>query len=250
MRVLRHDRLPDIYPLPDGLHFTPAMSCRAALDPALKIIETPMPYAERIGRSKLAVLRDGVRFLRIIVEIGVTYRPLRFLGLPGALLCLLACWYGVGLIAVYFAQGRHVPDWMIYRMAGISGFAAAGLSLLLTGLLAERMVELLSGRRRPHRWLVRVLDRVARPPTTLALGLVFLAASLYADRGAIFQYVTEGHLRAHWSFVMFGLFAVIVAFNLFCFAALDYLLGLFPEQMTRLCRFGGGQRGPAGTSGP
>jgi glycosyltransferase involved in cell wall biosynthesis len=236
MRVLRRSSLPAIYPIPDGLHFTPAMSCRAALDPALKIVEVPMPYRERVGRSKLSVVRDGLRFLRVICEIGVTYRPLRFLGVPGALLCLLAFGYGVGLVATYFAEARHIPDWMVYRMAAIAAFGAAGLSLVLTGILAERMVVLLQGSDREHTGLTRLLDRVARPPFTLALAGVLLAAGLYANRYAILEYVTQHRIYVHWSFVMFGLFAVLLAFNLLCFAALDYLLALFPEQMSRLRR--------------
>ncbi len=236
MRVLRRSSLPAIYPIPDGLHFTPAMSCRAALDPALKIVEVPMPYRERVGRSKLSVVRDGLRFLRVICEIGVTYRPLRFLGVPGALLCLLAFAYGVGLVVTYFAEARHIPDWMIYRMAGIAAFGAAGLSLVLTGILAERMVVLLQGSDREHTGLTRLLDRVVRPPFTLALAGVLLAAGLYANRYTILEYLTRHHIYVHWSFVMFGLFAVLLAFNLLCFAALDYLLALFPEQMSRLRR--------------
>ena len=64
MRVVRRSALPDLYPLPDGLHFTPAMSARALLEEKLTLVEVPMPYAERVGRSKLSVVRDGVRFLR------------------------------------------------------------------------------------------------------------------------------------------------------------------------------------------
>jgi glycosyltransferase involved in cell wall biosynthesis len=39
MRVIRRDALPQLYPLPDGLHFTPAMSARVIMDDRLKIVE-------------------------------------------------------------------------------------------------------------------------------------------------------------------------------------------------------------------
>ncbi len=39
MRVVRRTSLPSLLPLPDGLHFTPAMSARAMLSSDLKIIE-------------------------------------------------------------------------------------------------------------------------------------------------------------------------------------------------------------------
>jgi glycosyltransferase involved in cell wall biosynthesis len=163
MRVLRRSCLDALYPMPDGLHFTPAMSCRAALDPALKIVEVPMPYSERVGRSKLSV----------IGEIGLTYRPIRFLGVPGVLLCLLAIVYTIGFIVNYIHVG-YVNDWLIYRLAGITAFAAAGVSLLLTGVLAERMVALLNGRERHHGGPTRLLQRVARPSVALTSAVVLL----------------------------------------------------------------------------
>ena len=238
MRVLRRSCLDALYPMPDGLHFTPAMSCRAALDPALKIVEVPMPYSERVGRSKLSVIRDGLRFLRVIGEIGLTYRPIRFLGVPGVLLCLLAIVYTIGFIVNYIHVG-YVNDWLIYRLAGITAFAAAGVSLLLTGVLAERMVALLNGRERHHGGPTRLLQRVARPSVALTSAVVLLVAGVYANRHTLLQYLSTGHVYVHWSVVLFGLFAVVLAFSLLSFAALDFLVSLFPEQMGRLRRTGG-----------
>jgi hypothetical protein len=54
MRVIRRSALPDLYPLPAGLHFTPAMSARALLEGKLRLVELPMPYAERVGAFEAA----------------------------------------------------------------------------------------------------------------------------------------------------------------------------------------------------
>jgi glycosyltransferase involved in cell wall biosynthesis len=65
MRVFRRDVLDvlsAVTPLPDGLHLTPAMS-RRAISAGLRMTEVPIAYDERVGRSKLSVPRDGVRFL-------------------------------------------------------------------------------------------------------------------------------------------------------------------------------------------
>jgi glycosyltransferase involved in cell wall biosynthesis len=65
MRVFRRDVLDVLTaatPLPDGLHLTPAMS-RRAISAGLRMAEVPIAYDERVGRSKLSVPRDGVRFL-------------------------------------------------------------------------------------------------------------------------------------------------------------------------------------------
>ncbi len=77
MRVMRRSALKYLMPLPDGLHFTPAMSCNALLDQRMKICEVPVPYAERLGRSKLSVLKDGMRFLTVILLTGCFYNPIK-----------------------------------------------------------------------------------------------------------------------------------------------------------------------------
>jgi hypothetical protein len=56
MRVIRREALTKLEPLPDGLHFTPIMSLRA-MHEGLTLVEIPIPYAERVGRSKLSVAR-------------------------------------------------------------------------------------------------------------------------------------------------------------------------------------------------
>lgn len=82
-RVLRSDMLSYLYPLPDGLNFTPVMSTRA-MHEQMRVVEVPIPYLERVGRSKLSVVRDGMRFLNSILMTALTYNPTRIFGLIGA----------------------------------------------------------------------------------------------------------------------------------------------------------------------
>src|SRR5215510_6054584 len=81
-RVLRSDILSHLYPLPDGLNFTPVMSTRA-MHEQVRVVEVPIPYSERVGRSKLSVVRDGMRFLNSILMTALTYNPTRIFGLIG-----------------------------------------------------------------------------------------------------------------------------------------------------------------------
>ena len=53
-------------PLPDGLNLTPVMSTRAAHE-RVNVVELPIPYHDRVGRSHLSITRDGVRFLQTMV---------------------------------------------------------------------------------------------------------------------------------------------------------------------------------------
>ncbi|MEE9465738.1 MAG: glycosyltransferase family 2 protein, partial [Candidatus Neomarinimicrobiota bacterium] len=89
MRVIRRDALPRLYPLPDGLNFTPVMSTRATHD-NINWREVPIPYKERIGRSKLNVVRDGTRFLYTILWTAMLYNPVRLLGGIGLALVAIA----------------------------------------------------------------------------------------------------------------------------------------------------------------
>lgn len=94
MRIVRRSAYQKLRPLPDGLHFTPAMSARAQVDREsdLKLIEIDMPYHERTGESKLKVGKDGIRFLKIILKTAAIYRPLRLASVTaaGSLMMVLA----------------------------------------------------------------------------------------------------------------------------------------------------------------
>src|SRR5688572_19063616 len=139
MRVVRHGSLRDIYPLPDGLHFTPAMSARAILSRRVRIVEVDMPYSERSGESKLRVIEDGVRFLRVIVQTALLYRPARLLNACG----LAAIFVALALMTeptIYYQQHRSVAEWMIYRFVVSHMMATAGALLMTIGFLTTRMV--------------------------------------------------------------------------------------------------------------
>jgi glycosyltransferase involved in cell wall biosynthesis len=91
-RILKRDVLEKLYPLPDGLNFTPVMSTRA-LHEDIKMIEVPIRYEERDGESKLSVVHDGLRFLFSILGTASLYNPVRLLGalsLGAVLLAALA----------------------------------------------------------------------------------------------------------------------------------------------------------------
>jgi glycosyltransferase involved in cell wall biosynthesis len=141
MRVVRRSSLPLLYPLPDGMHFTPAMSARAILSPGLKILEQGMPYEEREGESKLRVIRDGLRFLRVITEAALLYRPSRPLGFLGALFILTA-FLLILPPGLYYLRHRHVLEWMIYRFVVCDLLTTSGTLLLVASYLSRRVVQM------------------------------------------------------------------------------------------------------------
>lgn len=141
MRAVRRSALAKLFPLPDGLHFTPAMSARAMLSDAVKIVEIDMPYEERAGESKLRVGKDGLRFLRVILEGAFLYRPSRPLALLGVAFFVAAAVLMIGP-SLFYAENRWVQPLMIYRFL-VSALLGVGSCLLLCGsYITERIVRL------------------------------------------------------------------------------------------------------------
>ncbi len=211
MRVVRRDALPRLMPLPDGLHFTPAMSARALLSGEMKVVETDMPYKEREGRSKLHVMRDGRRFLGTILRTAALYRPSRILGAFG----LLAFGVAVALFIApvsYYLQHHRLQEWMIYRFVVGNLLGLVGASLLCAGYIAGTTVDVLlfegRTRSRARAWATRALSGPLFWLTEAALLLVGGLLVL----PSFFDLVRTGATLTHWSrFIAMSLLYEIAA---------------------------------------
>ena len=138
MRIVRQAALARMLPLPTGLHFTPSKSARAILG-GLRIEEVPMPYAEREGRSKLSVARDGLRFLNTILSAALSIRPSRLLLPLVALLAVAALALSVGPTAHYL-QHQSLDEGMVYRFLFVALLADVGVAIFCGTLLAEHAI--------------------------------------------------------------------------------------------------------------
>lgn len=138
-RVLRREALAKLYPLPDGLNFTPVMSTRAMYED-VTVVEVPITYSERVGRSKLSVVRDGLRFLNTILMTALTYNPARIFGLVG-----------VGLVSLGFLstlwrtvsrstakrEDSQLVSWYVGLVLG-----SAGINIFSIGTVFNYIVSL------------------------------------------------------------------------------------------------------------
>src|SRR5919106_6143556 len=122
MRVFKREILEQIYPLPDGLNLTPVMSTRA-LHEGVNVGEVPIPYSERVGRSKLSVIRDGHIFLQSMVWTVLSYNPVRILGMIGAT--------GIGIALLVFVSI------VIARLQGITTLGPWGVVALFLALISS-----------------------------------------------------------------------------------------------------------------
>ena len=233
MRVVRRSALRNLYPLPIGLHFTPAMSARAMLSDATRIIELDMPYAEREGESKLRVVRDGLRFLGVIFENAVLYKPGRILA-SAAAVCLAV---GIALMLrplATYVRVRAVEDWMIYRFLVSS--LAGQISLLLLGasMVTARIAsiamheEVRAPQERLRKWL---RSAWFYPVITL---LVF-GGGVLVWPSAVELYRTGGtHL--HWSRFVVAMGCFNVAALLTVIWCIDRVLDLVESRVQHLSR--------------
>lgn len=217
MRLFARELLENLEPLPSGLHFTPAMTARAACMGA-KITETPIPYAERQGQSKLNVVADGLRFLRVILGIIFAYFPLRIFGPAGLCFAAIALGYGVYPVR-YYLEHRHLePDVMIYRLLTIVTLASCGLICLTFGGLAQRVADIVT--RRGSSLLENRLLREG----SVALGVLLALAGVLLNSRIILEYFSMGQISTHWIYVLTGSLFVICGTVL---AAFGVTLGLF-----------------------
>jgi glycosyltransferase involved in cell wall biosynthesis len=193
MRILRRDALRSLYPLPDGLDFTPAMSTRALYED-LKVVEVPIPYRERVGRSKLNVVKDGLRFTRSIMWPATLYNPVRIFGALGAMLFLAG--FLLGLPAVlFYLRTRTVPEDQIYRLFMVLILVVAGLNVMIFGLVARGLFNLLPGRRQLTRPLPR---RFAGTLAWSGLLMLVIGGTLIAPAGL--EWLETRHITYHWSY--------------------------------------------------
>jgi len=213
MRVLRREALARLLPLPDGLHFTPAMSARALMDGELRIVEIEMPYAERVGQSKLKVVRDGFRFLGVITNAAAFVRVSR-LTLPLIVLLLgVAAAVMAAPTAFYLAHSR-LEEWMFYRfaLAGMLGVIAS--SVLCATIVTEHVSALTLlqyadfGSRTRGLWRYENLQLLSAGACVLALIGVWLNAPGFLD------WLKTGHTTIHWSRVMAGVFSGLLLVQL------------------------------------
>lgn len=227
MRIVRRRSLPRLMPLPDRLHFTPAMSARAILSTELRIAEVEIPYHERAGHSKLRVGRDGLRFLQVIAQAALLYRPFRPLAMAGVVCGVIA----LALIArptIYYLEHRSVLEWMIYRFVVSSLMATSACLLLGAAYLTRKIVGIVLSER------VRVVPARVRAVVFLVVPLVLFVVGGWLVMPSFLELVRSGSTYEHWSrFIAMSCLAscglILVVTGVF-----DYCLDLLGARVAHL----------------
>ena len=141
MRVFKKEVLEKIYPLPDGLNLTPVMSTKAIHEDVV-MSEVSIPYSERVGRSKLSVVRDGSLFLQSIIWTVLTYNPVRVLGMIGLAGITLAGLVGLWLVIARLSGVTRLGPWGVAALSAAMVVGVTGISIFALGSTFNYLVSL------------------------------------------------------------------------------------------------------------
>jgi glycosyltransferase involved in cell wall biosynthesis len=211
MRIIRRSALRHIYPLPDGLHFTPAMSARVLMDEQLRIVEQPMSYEERIGESKLHVLRDGVRFFQTIFHMSLMWRPAKCFFALGMFCLGLMTALALHPIETWLREGKLQED-MVYRLLFCSLAGSVASTLVSAAAVCGQLQQLWDTRQRTISFVAAALDRFySFRSFAVVAGLSTVLCGWLVGEG-VWTRLTAGYVALHWSRVVL---AGLVAFSVF-----------------------------------
>lgn len=130
-RAVRADKFREfLHLLPNGFSY-PTTSTMAFFRSAYPVAYVSIPVAERIGKSHIRPVRDGVRFLLIIFRIATLYSPLKLFAPTAIMFFLTAFGY---YIWTFLTQHRLTNMSMLL-------FSAAVI-IFLIGLISEQITSL------------------------------------------------------------------------------------------------------------
>ena len=217
MRVLKRSVLDILYPLPNGMHFTPAMTCKALMGKKLKIVEVPIEYAEREGRSKLSIIKDGRQFLKTILETAFFYKPLKFFITIALFLIIIATAYSINPF-IYYMVNHHIEDSSIYRLITITVLIIAGVNLAILGLLSQHLVALLNARPRKN---------IFNHHYFLMIGVALTIFGILLNMETLREYVSTNRIYVHWVYVLTGALLVLVGIQIIGYGFLQKLITMY-----------------------
>jgi glycosyltransferase involved in cell wall biosynthesis len=213
MRVFKREALERMYPLPDGLNFTPVMSTRA-IHEGLKLVEVPIPYSERLGRSKLSVVKDGVRFLNSIVLTALSYNPVRILGLLGLGGVAFAALVAALLVVLRVGGVTQLGSLGIFVVFGALVLGVTGVSLFSLGAMFNHLVSLFQKR------IVQgglFGKRIFDPPLEThfgTFGTLAVAVGVIATVVLLIVAINGGTLQQMWLWMIATAMAILIGVQL------------------------------------
>lgn len=131
-RAVRADRFREfLYLLPNGFSY-PTTCTMAFFRAGYSVAYEPIQTEERLGKSHISLVKDGVRFLLIIFKVGTLYSPLKIFLPAASSFFLIGCGY---YIYTYLTEGRFTNMSAVLFMTSVLVF--------LIGLVSEQVTALM-----------------------------------------------------------------------------------------------------------
>jgi hypothetical protein len=210
MRVVRREALARLGCLPDNMSFIVALSTQA-MHEDLRTVDVPIAYDERVGRSKLRAVHDGLAFTRTILGIAALYNPLRVFAALGGTALGVALALAIRPLDAWWRLGV-VPEEAIYRLVSVLVLLVGGFSITVFGVLATHALALVASDA-PGAPPGRVERTLLSPRFPVPLVLAGLALMIFAPAvsyRAIAQFVATAHIAVHWSAILLGATSFLV----------------------------------------
>ncbi len=216
MRVFTRDVLEQMYPLPDGLNLTPVMSARAVHE-NLKLVEVPIPYSERMGRSKLSIFRDGSVFLQSIIWTVLAYNPVRILGWIGFAGIILATLIGLGLVAARLSGITQLGYWGVAILFFALVTGVCGVSIFSLGASFNYIVSLFYKRPIRQGMFGKPIFKTPLDRHFGWLGLAGLLAGVIMGIVVLALSIGGWELNRLWFYLLGSAMSILVGFQLICY---------------------------------
>jgi len=130
-RVVRTNKFREfLHLLPNGFSY-PTTSTMAFFRSAYAVTYVPIKAAQRVGKSHIRPLRDGIRFLLIIFKIATLYSPLKLFAPASVVFFLL----GLGHYTYTFFTAHRLTNMSVLLFS-------ASVIVFLIGLISEQITGL------------------------------------------------------------------------------------------------------------
>lgn len=233
MRIIRREALPLLYPLPNGLNFTPVMSTRA-LHEGIRWQEVPIPYRERVGRSKLSVVRDGMRFLQTILWTVLNYNPVRVLGGVGLGLIAVALIIVAAIAGLRISGVAQLGPWGVASVFVSGLFAVSGTTLFSLGATFNHLVSLFHQRPVRQGLFGRPLFRQPLERQFGWIGVVAMTGGAFLGAASLALSLRGWPIERLWFYLLGAAMLIVTGLQLLVFWVITSVLGELSERATKV----------------
>ena len=129
-----------IHLLPNTFSY-PTTITLAVVRSGYSLVYVPIEVSQRVGKSKISLVRDGLRFLLIIFKVTTLFSPMKIFVPVSVMMFLLGFGYGLGKIV--FFNMRYGPTSAMLMTVSVLVF--------LIGLVSEQITQLRYERRNDDR---------------------------------------------------------------------------------------------------